>query len=144
MNPNDNEGKDAFTTRLLRYVASFFRRPVHERQRRRSRERMILEQSARIKAEIVADLPDATERKRRVILPSPIKTDAERDAPVRCPHCVSTQLSANAEGFKADAAAAGMVLLGPIGLALGGSGKVKITCLRCGVAFAPGSQLGSD
>lgn len=56
----------------------------------------------------------------------------EDEDPVRCPRCRSTQLTANKKGFGLGKAAAGGLLLGPVGLLGGflGSGKVKITCLN--------------
>lgn len=58
---------------------------------------------------------------------------------VRCPRCRSTQLTANKKGFGLGKAAAGGLLLGPVGLLGGflGSSKVKITCLKCGYTWKP-------
>lgn len=63
----------------------------------------------------------------------------EDEEPVRCPRCRSTQLTANRKGFGLGKAAAGGLLLGPIGLLGGflGSSKVKITCLKCGYTWKP-------
>jgi DNA-directed RNA polymerase subunit RPC12/RpoP len=47
------------------------------------------------------------------------------DVPVKCPYCGSTQVHAGARGFK--------LTTGFIG-----SGKVRLTCLRCGRQFRPG------
>jgi hypothetical protein len=65
---------------------------------------------------------------------------AKTEAPVRCPHCRSTQITANTKGFGLGKATVGGVLLGPVGLLGGliGSRKVKITCLKCGHSWAPG------
>lgn len=51
-----------------------------------------------------------------------------------CPKCGSTQIVANKKGFGLGKAAAGGLLLGPVGLLGGviGSGKIVITCLKCG------------
>lgn len=59
---------------------------------------------------------------------------------IKCPKCGSTQLTANKKGFGLGKAAAGGLLLGPLGLAGGllGSNKVMITCLKCGYKFKPG------
>ena len=60
---------------------------------------------------------------------------------VKCPKCGSTQLTANKKGFRLGKAAVGGLLLGPVGL-LGGvveSGKVLITCLKCGHQWKPGN-----
>lgn len=61
------------------------------------------------------------------------------EEPVRCPRCRSTQLTANKKGFGLGKAAAGGLLLGPVGLLSGflGSSKVKITCLKCGYTWKP-------
>ncbi len=63
----------------------------------------------------------------------------EEEEPVRCPRCRSTQLTANRKGFGLGKAAAGGLLLGPVGLLGGflGSSKVKITCLKCGYTWKP-------
>lgn len=57
-----------------------------------------------------------------------------------CPHCGSSQLVANKKGFGAGKAVTGALLTGGIGLLAGfiGSGKVKVTCLRCGSKWEPG------
>ena len=63
-------------------------------------------------------------------------------APIRCPKCQSTQLTAGNQGFGLGKAVAGTVLLGPLG-ALGGfwgSRTVKITCLACGHKWEPGNR----
>jgi tellurium resistance protein TerD len=65
---------------------------------------------------------------------------AEEEA-VKCPICKSTQITANKKGYGLGKAAIGGVLLGPVGLLGGfvGSGKVKVTCLKCGYSWKPGS-----
>lgn len=57
-----------------------------------------------------------------------------------CPHCGSSQLTANKKGFGAGKALTGAVLTGGIGLLAGfiGSGKVKVTCLKCGSKWDAG------
>lgn len=57
-----------------------------------------------------------------------------------CPHCGSSQLTANKKGFGAGKAIGGAILTGGIGLLAGfiGSGNVKITCLKCGCTWKPG------
>ena len=61
---------------------------------------------------------------------------------IKCPQCGSTQLTANKQGFGLGKAIGGAVLLGGIGLLGGflGSGKVKITCLKCGYQWRAGKQ----
>ena len=51
-----------------------------------------------------------------------------------CPYCGSTQLTAHNQGFGVGKAAAGAILTGGVGLLAGfiGSGKIKVTCLKCG------------
>ena len=57
-----------------------------------------------------------------------------------CPNCGSSQLVANKKGFGAGKAVAGALLTGGIGLLAGfiGSGKVKVTCLKCGCKWDAG------
>jgi ribosomal protein S27E len=64
------------------------------------------------------------------------------DTPIRCPKCGSTQLTANKKGFGLGKAAAGGILLGPVGLLGGliGAGQITITCLKCGHTFQPGPR----
>ena len=61
---------------------------------------------------------------------------------LKCPRCKSTSISANNKGFGVGKAAAGGILLGPVGLLGGmlGSSKVKVTCLKCGKSWAPGQR----
>lgn len=65
------------------------------------------------------------------------------DKPIKCPNvrCRSTQIAANRRGFSAGAALGGALLTGGIGLLAGaiGSGKVKLTCLKCGKTWKPGN-----
>lgn len=64
------------------------------------------------------------------------------ETPIRCPNCKSTQLSTNKRGFSLGKAAAGGIITGGIGLLGGfiGSGKVKITCLKCGKSWTAGKS----
>jgi len=61
---------------------------------------------------------------------------------VACPRCGSTQVSGGQKGYRSGRAAAGCLLLGPVGLLGGlfGSGEVMATCLNCGHQWKPGSQ----
>lgn len=62
---------------------------------------------------------------------------------IRCPKCGSEQIHAGNKGFSAGKAVAGTLLAGPIvgGIAgASGSGKVKLTCLKCGHTFYPGDK----
>ena len=70
-----------------------------------------------------------------------VDTSQIEDAPIRCPKCRSTQVTANKEGFGLVTAAAGGLLLGPAGLLAGliGGNELRITCLRCGHVFQPGA-----
>lgn len=69
---------------------------------------------------------------------SPVPS-AESDQ-LRCPKCRSGQVAAGTKGFGLGKAAAGGLLLGPIGLLGGliGSKKPTVSCLRCGYQWAPG------
>ena len=81
-------------------------------------------------------IPAAPQQSRSI----PSRTDNSED-PIRCPQCRCTQITANVKGFGLGKAAVGGVLLGPVGLLGGlmGSKKVKITCLKCGHSWLPGS-----
>lgn len=61
---------------------------------------------------------------------------------IRCPKCGSTQIVAGNKGFGLGKAAAGGLLLGPVGLLGGliGSKKVMITCLKCGHKWEAGKR----
>jgi len=65
-----------------------------------------------------------------------------RNETIKCPRCRSTQLHAGNKGFGLGKAAAGGVLLGPVGLLGGliGSKKVMITCLKCGYKWQAGKR----
>ena len=64
------------------------------------------------------------------------------DNSIKCPRCGSTQLHAGQKGFGLGKAAAGGLLLGPVGLLGGmiGSKKVIITCLNCGKKWRAGKR----
>lgn len=64
----------------------------------------------------------------------------EKSNEVRCPKCLSNQLSANTKGFSGKKALTGALLFGEIGLLHGtsGSNDVIITCLECGNQFKAG------
>ena len=66
---------------------------------------------------------------------------AKDDNGVKCAKCGSSQVTAQTKGFGLGKAAAGGLLLGPVGLLGGliGSRKVKVVCLHCGHAWHPGS-----
>src|SRR5687767_14763376 len=63
------------------------------------------------------------------------------EEPARCPHCGSTQFAANKKGFGLGMAVDGGVLTGGLGLLAGfiGSGKVLVTCIKCGTQWKAGS-----
>lgn len=69
-------------------------------------------------------------------LPIPV----DPDDPITCPKCGSAQLTANKKGFGLGKAVVGGVLISAPGLLAGfiGSGKIKITCLKCGYAWKAG------
>lgn len=58
---------------------------------------------------------------------------------VQCPKCGSKQIVANKKGFGVGKAAAGVVLLGPLGLAGGmiGSNEIALSCMKCGNRWEP-------
>lgn len=60
----------------------------------------------------------------------------------RCAKCRGTNLTANKKGFGVGKALAGGLTLGVAGLLAGfaGSGKVKVTCLKCGHSWTAGKQ----
>ncbi len=64
------------------------------------------------------------------------------DEPLTCPQCGSTQISAGKKGFGLGKAAAGGLLVGPVGLLGGfiGSKKVMVTCLKCGFSWKAGTR----
>ncbi len=66
----------------------------------------------------------------------------DEDDRLTCPSCGSDQLTANKKGFSLKRAAAGGVLLGPVGLLGGliGGRKIVITCLNCGHEWKPGER----
>lgn len=71
-----------------------------------------------------------------------IISNEKTDAPLKCPKCGSQQLHAGGKGFGLGKAAAGAVLLGPVGLLGGllGSKKIMITCLSCGHKWQAGKS----
>ena len=56
---------------------------------------------------------------------------------MKCPRCGSTSLSGNQKGYSVGKGLVGKAMFGPVGLLAGsiGSGKVVITCMRCGHKF---------
>jgi len=62
-----------------------------------------------------------------------------KEPELKCPRCGSTYITANKKGFGVGKAIGGAILTGGIGLLAGfiGSGKVKITCLKCGRSWKP-------
>lgn len=76
-----------------------------------------------------------------VTLPPIVQNSQQREEDkIVCPKCKSGQFSVDKKGFGLGKAAAGAVLLGPVGLLGGfmGSDKVKVTCLICGHIWEPG------
>lgn len=73
---------------------------------------------------------------------SSLESFEERSNELRCPKCRSTNLSANKKGFGLGKAVGGGILLGGIGLLGGfiGSGKVQVTCLKCGYKWNAGRK----
>lgn len=56
---------------------------------------------------------------------------------MKCPRCGSTSLSGNKKGYGIGKGIIGASILGPFGLVAGniGSGKVLVTCMKCGKKF---------
>lgn len=68
------------------------------------------------------------------ILPSQQNNSLSQNSnDVRCPKCLSKNISANKKGFSVGQAVAGGIVGGMIG-----SNKIQITCLSCGNIFKPG------
>lgn len=94
-------------------------------------------QDAAIKCRYCGELLDPT------AVPAPV--DAKSSAvptaekPVNCPRCKSTQVAADNQGFGIGKAAAGAVILGPLGLAAGalGSKNLRLVCLKCAHRWDP-------
>ncbi len=59
------------------------------------------------------------------------------DEMMKCPRCGSTSLSGNKKGYGIGKGVVGATIFGPLGLIAGniGSGKVVITCMKCGHKF---------
>jgi len=72
------------------------------------------------------------------IRPIMVPTEPKSES-IKCPNCGSKDLSANKKGFGLGKALVGGVLLGGVGLLGGfmGSGKIQITCLKCGHRWKP-------
>ena len=68
--------------------------------------------------------------------------NAEAVRPMACPKCGSQQVTANKKGYSVAKAAAGLVLIGPLGLVGGviGAGKIILTCLKCGYQWKAGGR----
>jgi DNA-directed RNA polymerase subunit RPC12/RpoP len=71
-------------------------------------------------------------------IPSPEQVELA-DSGVQCPQCKSSQVMVSKKGFGVGKAAAGALLLGPVGLAGGmiGSNKAMLSCLKCGHQWQP-------
>lgn len=59
------------------------------------------------------------------------------DEMMKCPRCGSTSLSGNKKGYGVGKGVVGAAIFGPLGLVAGniGSGKVMVTCMKCGYKF---------
>ena len=59
------------------------------------------------------------------------------DEMMKCPRCGSTSLSGNKKGYGVGKGVVGAAIFGPLGLVTGniGSGKVMVTCMKCGYKF---------
>lgn len=74
--------------------------------------------------------------------PPPKSVTRQESEALTCPQCGSQQLYTGHKGFSLGKAAAGGLLLGPVGLLGGliGSKKVIITCLICGYKWQAGKH----
>lgn len=72
--------------------------------------------------------------------PTASQSSQNNDELIKCPRCRSTQLHTGDKGFGLGKAAAGGILLGPVGLLGGflGRKKTMITCLKCGFKWQAG------
>ncbi len=70
------------------------------------------------------------------IVPESIPSESD----ICCPRCQSSQVMISKKGFGVGKAAAGALLLGPVGLAGGmiGSNQAMLSCLKCGHQWQPG------
>jgi tellurium resistance protein TerD len=71
-----------------------------------------------------------------------IAATAKRPNHIYCPKCCSTEFQPFKKGFSLGKAAAGGLLLGPVGLLGGmiGANRVELVCLRCGHHWRPRLQ----
>jgi hypothetical protein len=81
-------------------------------------------------------------KEHHVVTQPPISQPKPEDDLIKCPRCNSTQLHAGDKGFGLGKAAAGGILLGPVGLLGGliGSKKVMVTCFKCGHKWQAGKR----
>ena len=65
----------------------------------------------------------------------------ENEAPVRCPMCGSTQVTAVRRGYDPGCGCLGVLLFSWIGLLLGflNADRVDLVCNRCGARWEPGN-----
>ena len=70
--------------------------------------------------------------------PQPVFSETQSNV-AKCPRCGSTSLQAKTKGVSVGKAAAGALLIGPLGLLAGGIGMndARIVCLNCGYEFEP-------
>lgn len=102
----------------------------------------IMESEARArKAQEKANRAEQLERQKTMELEQKVLKAQARDMKkmARCPRCSSTSLSSNKKGYGIGKGLIGAAIAGPIGLVAGniGSGKVTVTCLKCGYRFKP-------
>jgi len=65
---------------------------------------------------------------------------------IKCPRCGSTQITAKGKGFSTGKALAGGAIAGVGGAIVGGmlgSGKIMLTCLKCGYEWKPSENIAS-
>lgn len=66
--------------------------------------------------------------------PTEFSKEVVGDRLVKCPKCNTTQVTSSRKGFGVKRALAGAVLVGPLGLLAGATGrkKIELSCLKCG------------
>ena len=115
-----NKAKFEESQRRFREEYMQFKREHEERERKSQQEKQQQQQLAEMMRTQAA----------------PVETQSNV---AKCPRCGSTSLQAKTKGVSVGKAAAGALLIGPLGLLAGGIGMndARIVCLNCGHEFDP-------